>query len=117
MFAKAVLLASAAVLAMSSTVLADCTEPETGTKTVPVMSPPLSGVVIGAGRLQFHSAPDSNCVMKGVFVIPKDVLITYAASDDGWSSVMYTNPKSGDHVSGWVRSSRLRHTGTVGPAQ
>ena len=31
--------------------------------------------------------------MAGVFVIPKDELITYAQSNDGWSSVMYSNPK------------------------
>jgi hypothetical protein len=35
-------------------------------------------------------------------------------SNDGWSSVMYSNPKTGNHVSGWVKSSRLRATGTVG---
>jgi hypothetical protein len=28
--------------------------------------------------------------------------------------VMYSNPKTGDHVLGWVKSSRLKETGTVG---
>ena len=75
----------------------------------------LSAVVIGAGRLEFYSAPNPNCAMAGVLVaIPKDELITYAQSSDGWSSVMYSNPKSGSDVSGWVRSSRLKQTGTVG---
>src|SRR4051794_9870599 len=104
--AKAILTALAVVLSVSSAAFADCNEPETGTNNTPILSPPLSEVVIGAGRLQFHSAPASHCAMKGVFVIPKDVLIAYAASDDGWSSVMYINPKTGDHVEGWVRSSR-----------
>jgi hypothetical protein len=46
--------------------------------------------------------------MTGVFVIPRDQLITYAQSNDGWSSVMYSNPKTGNNVSGWVKSSRLK---------
>jgi hypothetical protein len=54
--------------------------------------------------------------MPGVFVIPKDELIAYAQSNDGWTSVMYLNPKTGDSVSGWVKSSRLKKTGTVGPS-
>jgi hypothetical protein len=110
--AKAILVALA--FAVSSPAFADCKEPETGTKTIPVFSPPLSAIVIGAGRLQFYSAPNPTCAMAGVFVIPKDELITYAQSNDGWSSVMYSNPKTGNHVLGWVKSSRLKETGTVG---
>ncbi len=110
--ARAILVA--VVFSLSSPAFADCREPETGTKNIPVFSPPLSEVVTGAGRLQFYSAPNTNCAMAGVFTIPKDELITYAQSNDGWSSVMYSNPKTGDTVSGWVRSSRLKATGTVG---
>ena len=69
----------------------------------------------GAGRLQFYSAPNANCIMTGVFVIPKDEVIAYARSNDGWSSVMYLNSKTGNDVSGWVRSSRLKVIGTEGP--
>ena len=93
-----------------------CQEPKTGTSQAPIISPPLANVVIGAGRLQFYSAPNINCRLNGVFVIPKDELIAYAQTDDGWSSVMYSS-KRGDVVSGWVRSSRLKVTGTVGPNQ
>jgi hypothetical protein len=96
---------------------ADCKEPTTGTKDVPVFSPPLANVVTGAGRLQFYSAPKPGCAIDGVFVIPKDTLIAYAKTSDGWSSVMYTNPRTGNIVSGWVRSARLKQTGTVGPRQ
>jgi hypothetical protein len=110
--ARAILVALA--LSVSSPAFADCKEPETGTKNIPVFSPPLSAVVTGASRLQFYSAPKASCAMAGVFVIPKDELITYAQSNDGWSSVMYSNPKTGDNVSGWVRSSRLKETGSVG---
>jgi len=99
---------------LSSAAWADCKEPETGTKNIPAFSPPISEVVIGAGRLPFYSAPRLGCAMTGVFVIPKDELIAYAQSEDGWSSVMYSNPRTGNDVSGWVRSSRLVKTGTVG---
>ena len=99
---------------LSGAAFAACREPETGTKHIPVFSPPLGEVVTGAGRLQFYSAPDPHCAMKGVFVIPNDELIAYAQSNDGWSSVMYSNPKTGNSVSGWVKSARLRQTGTVG---
>jgi hypothetical protein len=102
------------VFAASSPAFADCRGPETDTKNIPVFSPPLGEIVVGAGRLQFYSAPNANCAMAGVFVIPKDELIAYARSNDGWSSVMYSDPKTGDNVSGWARSSRLKETGTVG---
>ena len=95
----------------------DCREPETGTEKIPAFSPPLSGVVTGKGRLQFYSAPDPSCAMEGVFVIPRDKLIVYAQSSDGWSSATYSNPRTVNVVSGWVRSSRLKATGTVGPKQ
>jgi hypothetical protein len=95
----------------------DCKEPQTGTKDIPILSPPRSNVVTGAGRLQFHSAPNARCPMPAVFVIPKDELIAYAQTNDGWSFVMYSNPKTGNSESGWVRSERLRETGAVGPNQ
>ncbi len=99
---------------VSSAAFAACEEPEIGTKAVPSFSPPLSAIVIGTGRLQFYSAPNPGCAMKDVFVIPKDQLITYAQSSNGWSSVMYSNAKTGNTVSGLVKSSRLKNTGTVG---
>ena len=102
------------IVSASAPAFAGCKEPATGTKNIPSLSPPLGEVVIGSGRLPFYSAPDPNCLMPGVFVVPKDELIAYAQSDDGWSSVMYSNPKSGDTVSGWVKSSRLKTTGTMG---
>lgn len=94
-----------------------CKEPETGTKQTPILSPPMANVVTGTGRLQFYSAPDMRCAMSGVFVIPKDQLIAYAETDSGWSSVMYVNPRTGADVSGWVKSARLKRTGTIAPKQ
>jgi hypothetical protein len=110
--ARAIL--AAVLLFVSTHAFADCKEPVIGTKNVPSLSPPLGEVVIGSGRLQFYSAPNLDCIMPGVFVIPGDGLIAYADSSDGWSSVMYSNPKSSDTVSGWVKSSRLKTTGTMG---
>ena len=110
----AIQIAFAFVLSLSSPAFADCKEPDTGTKNIPLFSPPLGEIVVGAGRLQFYSAPNFDCMMTGVFVIPKDELIAYAQSSDGWSSVMYSSRRNGNNVSGWVRSSRLKETGTVG---
>jgi hypothetical protein len=93
---------------------AACHAPDTGTDTTPILSPPLGAHVIGTGRLQFYSAPQADCAMTGVFVIPNDALIAYAETRDGWTSVMYLR-KQGDDGSGWVRSSRLNFTGTMGP--
>jgi hypothetical protein len=95
----------------------NCKEPKTGTKDVPIFSPPLAHVVTGSGRLQFYSAPNAACAIDGVFVIPKDKLVGYAQTDSGWTSVMYVNPRTGADVSGWVRSERLKATGTMGPRQ
>ena len=82
-----------------------------------MFSPPVSSVVIGTGRLQFYSAPNAQCALKGVFIIPNDSVTTYAETKDGWSSVMYLNPRTGNDVSGSVRSDRLKATGTLGPKQ
>ena len=101
---------------VSGSAFAACEQPEVGTRIAPSFSPPLSAVVIGTGRVQLYSAPNPGCAMKGVFVVPKDQLIAYAQSGE-WSSVMYSNPRTGSTVSGWVKSSRLKTTGAVGPRQ
>lgn len=106
---------SAVFFASASAQAQTCREPATGTKAVPALSPPLAQIVTGKGRLQFHAAPSTRCEMKGVFVIPNDELIAYAQTNDGWMSVTYTNPRTGQDVSGWVRAARLKETGTVGP--
>jgi hypothetical protein len=97
--------------------LANCQEPKAGTKDAPIFSPPRAAVVVGVGRLQFYAAPRKQCPISGIFVVPKDQLVVYAQTDDGWSSVMFINRRTGDDVSGWVRSARLKDVGTVGPKQ
>jgi hypothetical protein len=68
-------------------------------------------MVTGAGRLQFYSTPSERFQIGDVFVIPKDELVAYAEADDGWSQVMYMNPRTGNTVSGWVQSARSKQTG------
>lgn len=94
-----------------------CKEPHAGAKGAPVFSPPLASVVTGTRRLQIYSAPNLHCPISGVFVVPKDELVIYAQTRDGWSSVTYANAKTSNSVSGWVRSARLKQTWTVGPKQ
>jgi hypothetical protein len=119
-FAKALFLCLAGAAALAAPALggqANCHSPEIGTDAAPIVSPPLGAVVVGAGRLQFYSAPNSGCPIAGIFVIPKDEVIIHAQTDDGWSSVDYMGAKDGSDVSGWVRSGRLKTTGTMGPTQ
>jgi hypothetical protein len=75
----------------------DCKEPKTGTKDIPVLSPPLANVVTGAGRLQFYSAANLRCPMPGVFFVPRDQLIAYAQSDDGWVIRDVFEPQDGQY--------------------
>ena len=85
---------SAFVGAFGTPALAEgCKEPETGTKESPIFSPPIANVTVGTGRLQYYLAPNIRCSMEGIFVIPRDRLIAYAQTNDGWSSVMYLNPE------------------------
>jgi hypothetical protein len=102
------------VVAIPAFAARGCTEPKAGTKQVPILSPPLGKAVIGKGSLQFYSAPSLSCRMNGVFVIPGDSLVAYAETEDGWTSVAYFG---GSNPSGWVRSGRLKTTGTMGPSR
>jgi len=68
--------------------------------------PPVEGKVIGQGRVYFHSAPNSACITKKVFVVPGDGLTVYASTEDGWDQVMYI-AKNGDDFSGWVEEKRV----------
>ncbi|WP_321906227.1 hypothetical protein [Burkholderia cenocepacia] len=63
--------------------------------------------VIGKGRVQFYSAPNRVCVMKGVFVVPGDQITAYA-SYNGFASVQYVNVKNGNIVLGWIAENRIK---------
>ena len=78
-------------------------------------NPPATYAVDGKGRLYFHTAPANHCRSRDVFVIGGDELIAYS-EHQGWYSVMYINPRSGQDFHGWVRPERLRLRGTIRPA-
>ena len=78
--------------------------------------PPVSMVVTGVGRLQFHSSTFKECAIQGLFIIPNDIVIGYStSSDDKWTEVMYVHPKTQKNSTGWVESSRVKITGTIAP--
>lgn len=71
--------------------------------------------VVGAGRLHFHTAPDRQCELKDVFVVPNDRVEAYAEHGD-YTEVIYWNAKSRIGTAGWVVTSRLAEIGaTSGP--
>jgi hypothetical protein len=95
----------------------DCAQLADGARKREVrLNPPSAYVVAGTGRLPFHLAPDAACRDKNIFVIPGDRLTAYSEYQ-GYTSVMYLNPKTGQDFSGWVESKRLQFAGTVAPAQ
>ena len=59
----------------------------------------------GEGHLQFYSAPDDKCLLKGTFVIPNDDLYAYVELN-GFYRVMYLS-NDGDQIMGWVKKKRL----------
>ena len=62
--------------------------------------------VVGAGRLQFHAAPDAACRMQGVFILPGEP-VEADREQAGYTAVWYRNPRTGADATGWVRSNRL----------
>ncbi|TAM55056.1 MAG: hypothetical protein EPN57_03310 [Paraburkholderia sp.] len=73
--------------------------------------------VIGKGRLQFYSAPDYSCVMRGVFVIKGQTVNAYTEYRK-FTSVVYLSDKREKPIVGWVRTNRLTPNGIgVAPAQ
>lgn len=62
--------------------------------------------VTGKDRLHFHSAPERNCRLKDVFVVPGDQV--QALQEYGiYTEVQYVHPRSGRVAVGWVESGRL----------
>jgi hypothetical protein len=74
-------------------------------------------LVIGVGRLQFYSAPNYSCKMKGVFVIEGQTVDAYTEYEE-FTSVVYLREKYGKPVMGWVKSNRLKPNGLgIAPTQ
>lgn len=62
--------------------------------------------VLGSGRLQFYSAPDEGCPLRGVFILPGEPVVALLQASR-FTAVHYVNPRTGGQASGWVRSDRL----------
>jgi hypothetical protein len=75
--------------------------------------PPVMATVIGAGRAYFHSAPESECITKRLFIVPGDNVTVYKPYKN-WYQVMYVNNKTGEDFEGWIEDRHLRLGGTVG---
>ncbi len=74
-------------------------------------------VVIGEGRLYFHTSPYPECRQPKVFILPGETVQAYVEFA-GFTAVMYLNKKTGDDAVGWVESARLKVTGRgISPRQ
>ncbi len=67
--------------------------------------------VVGEGRLYFYTAPDKQCQLGDVFVIPNDRLEAYAEHGE-FTEVIYWSARSRAGTAGWVVSSRLTEPGS-----
>jgi hypothetical protein len=70
-------------------------------------------------RSYFHSAPSSECKLKGVFIIPNDSVIAYQEfknEKQTWLYVMYID-KDGNDTSGWVKARDFKLSGRFSPVQ
>ena len=65
--------------------------------------------VVGAGRLYFHTAPDRQCQLADIFVVPNDRLEAYAEHGE-FTEVIYWNAKTRAGTAGWVVTSRITDT-------
>jgi photosynthetic reaction center cytochrome c subunit len=62
--------------------------------------------VLGKGRLQFYSAPDETCPLRGIFILPGEPVVTLQQAAR-FTAVHYVNPRTGGQAQGWVLSERL----------
>jgi hypothetical protein len=68
--------------------------------------------ISGKGRLQFYSAPEIQCKIDGLFVVPGDVLFAQM-EHKGFTKVAFIGMRKTDKedVIAWVPSKRLRKNG------
>ena len=70
-------------------------------------------------RTYFHSAPSKECLIKNLFIIPKDSVIAYQDyKNEGqtWMYVMYIQ-KDGNTIEGWVKEHDFKIGGSIDPVQ
>jgi hypothetical protein len=75
-----------------------------------------SKTVVGHGRLQLYSAPRSACTMRGTFILSGESVNSHVKYKD-FTSISYTNTRSGKIFTGWVRSDRLQPSGETAAPQ
>lgn len=68
--------------------------------------------IVGRGRLQFYSAPDLQCKIDGLFVVPGDILFAQLEYN-GFTRVAFIAMKKSDRgdVIAWVPAPRLKKNG------
>lgn len=74
--------------------------------------PSAEAKVIGDGKVNFYSAPNAKCRMKGVFVV-KNIYLTVYTLYKGWVNVMYV-AKDGEDFIGWLPESKIKVMGQYG---
>jgi hypothetical protein len=73
--------------------------------------------VTGKGRLQFYSAPDFSCPIKGTFILQGESVDAYTEYGR-FTSIVYLGSNSKYPVTGWVESNRLKPNGRgIAPPQ
>jgi hypothetical protein len=111
---RVVLILCASLAATYSLAAVDCAKLGTATGGPDDnFRPPVMATVIGAGRAYFHSAPESECITKRLFIVPGDNVTVYKPYKN-WYQVMYVNNKTGEDFEGWIEDRRLRLGGTIG---
>jgi hypothetical protein len=101
----------AAQVATASAAPADCGAVLVASRAEQVKVPEWQAArrVTGRDRLFFHSAPDSSCRQRDLFVVPGDAL--EAHNEYGiYTEVVYVHPKSKRESIGWVETGRLQET-------
>ena len=74
--------------------------------------PPLEGTVVGSGNLNFYSAPNDRCRMKGPSAAVGSYLTIYKPHEN-WVNVMYIQ-KGGKDIIGWAPKDRVKIVGQYG---
>ncbi len=96
--------AAARVPASTTPPARGCQAPEAATvAALPVQA---RRQVLGQGRLQFYSAPDTACPLRGIFILPGEPVLALQQAAR-FTAVHYVNPRTGGQASGWVLSERL----------
>jgi hypothetical protein len=65
---------------------------------------------LAGGRIYFYSAPSESCKNVSVFILPNEKADAYIEYQ-GFTAILYMNPKTLIEAVGWVKSDRLSANG------